>query len=263
MPGVDPTIRSKEWDVVLRDGSTAHVKPYEPGDADRVRRFLSLLSPESLRLRFFGRISPQQFDLETLASTTPSERYTLLAEGPGGVLGMATYVRLSAASPEAEGAFVMADRLRGHGLGTRMLELLVEVAREHDIQTFTAHVLGENRRMLEVFRQCGFPLTTTTRAGEYVVTLRSHALPPAPRIGHSRARAKRRRRRCAGSSSPRASPSSAPADPAAVSGLRSSTTCRCCLRDGWYRSTRRRAWWPACERFDRSRTSRTLLIWRS
>ena len=43
-----------EADVVLRDGSTAHLRPIRPDDADRLRDFHGALSPETVYFRFFA-----------------------------------------------------------------------------------------------------------------------------------------------------------------------------------------------------------------
>ena len=43
-----------EADVVLRDGGTAHLRPIRPDDADRLRRFHSRLSDETIYFRFFS-----------------------------------------------------------------------------------------------------------------------------------------------------------------------------------------------------------------
>ena len=41
-------------EVLLRDGSTVHVRRVTPGDRDLIAQFLQALSPESRRLRFFS-----------------------------------------------------------------------------------------------------------------------------------------------------------------------------------------------------------------
>ena len=43
-----------EAEVVLRDGSTAHVRAITLEDQDRMRTFLGLLSEDSRRLRYFS-----------------------------------------------------------------------------------------------------------------------------------------------------------------------------------------------------------------
>ena len=44
----------READVVLRDGSTVHVRPVRPDDEARLLAFFRSLSGESLTLRFFS-----------------------------------------------------------------------------------------------------------------------------------------------------------------------------------------------------------------
>src|SRR4051812_31714278 len=44
----------READVVLRDGSTVHVRPIKPSDEPAMLGFLRSLSRESLTLRFFS-----------------------------------------------------------------------------------------------------------------------------------------------------------------------------------------------------------------
>lgn len=54
-PGTHATYPAhRQADVVLRDGSTVHVRPVRPGDREALKRFLERLSPDSLGLRFFS-----------------------------------------------------------------------------------------------------------------------------------------------------------------------------------------------------------------
>jgi acetyl coenzyme A synthetase (ADP forming)-like protein len=166
----DTQTPTMEWDVVLQDGATIHVRPFAVTDADGVRRFLASVSPESLFARFFGMISIEQFDVASLDSTDPASRFTVVAEAGGRILALATYVRRRYAHHCAELGFLVADHLRGRGLGTRLLELLADVARADGITEFTAQTLRSNTRMLEVFRDVGFPMTE--RADEDICEVR-------------------------------------------------------------------------------------------
>ena len=51
-----------------------------------------------------------------------------------------------------------ADEMQGRGLATVLLAHLAQVASARGITTFTATVLPENRRMISVFRESGFPV---------------------------------------------------------------------------------------------------------
>jgi acetyl coenzyme A synthetase (ADP forming)-like protein len=68
-------------------------------------------------------------------------------------------------------AFAVSDAVQGHGIGTRLLEQLAKVARQAGINTFDAYVLGDNRRMLEVFRNSGLTETVCLEGGVCHVAL--------------------------------------------------------------------------------------------
>src|SRR5690625_7261837 len=71
---------------------------------------------------------------------------------------------------EAEVAFNVADARQGSGLGSVLLEHLAAAARERGISTFTAEVLPQNVRMINVFTDAGFDVERTLDDG---VVLRS------------------------------------------------------------------------------------------
>jgi acetyl coenzyme A synthetase (ADP forming)-like protein len=162
-----PYPRHREADVVLRDGSTVHVRPARTEDRPGVLEFLTNLSGESRYLRFFS----GHIDLERAAGwavdVDHDTRYGLLAiAGPDStVVGHATYLRIT--PPErAEVAFAIADSMQGKGLGTILLGHLAEAAQEHGVTLFEARVLPQNHRMIEVFRQSGFPIRMRSEPGE-------------------------------------------------------------------------------------------------
>ena len=62
------------------------------------------------------------------------------------------------ADGRAEVAFLVDDRWQGKGIATIMLAHLAAASQEHGIETFTAEVLPHNHRMIEVFRESGFPV---------------------------------------------------------------------------------------------------------
>jgi acetyl coenzyme A synthetase (ADP forming)-like protein len=169
-----------EVDVTLRDGSTVRVRPVRPGDAQAVRKFFQGLSREALAFRFFTGAVPAEA-LERLGRPADlAEQCNLVASrgDPERIVGHAMYSRTS---PErAEVAFAVADELQGHGLGTILLAHLAEIAAEHGITTFEAEVMPANHRMIEVFRDSGFPVESRARPGLIHVELPT-ALSPAAR----------------------------------------------------------------------------------
>jgi RimJ/RimL family protein N-acetyltransferase len=147
-----------EIDVALRDGSALHLRRVGvDADADAIRAFFEALSVESLGLRFFGMpsldwvtrwaVDLDYVDRYAVVATTGQER-TIVAHG--------AYVRTRGDC--AEVAFVVADAWQGHGIATIMLGRLAAVAQQHGIAVFTAEVLPHNHRMIDVFRDSGFPV---------------------------------------------------------------------------------------------------------
>ena len=65
----------------------------------------------------------------------------------------------------AEVAFAVADAWHGHGIATVLLAHLAQSASSEGIETFTATVLSSNYRMLQVFHDSGF-LVSSRRSGD-------------------------------------------------------------------------------------------------
>ncbi len=155
----------READAPLRDGSTIRVRPIRSTDRDEVRDFYERLSPESRVFRFMsggvdlGRVADWAVDVDY------RDRYGLIATrgSDDRIVGHGSYAR--AGGPRAEVAFAVADELRGRGVATVLLAHLAEVAEEGGIATFEAEVMPTNHRMVEVFRESGFPVETSSAPG--------------------------------------------------------------------------------------------------
>ncbi|HET8976929.1 MAG TPA: GNAT family N-acetyltransferase, partial [Solirubrobacteraceae bacterium] len=149
----------RETDIVLRDGSTIHVRPVRADDEEAIRQFLAGLSPESIGFRFFG-VPDMNWVVNWSLDVDYADRFALIAETgtPSQIVSHASYVRINA--ERAEVAFLVADAWQGRGISTVMLAHLAAVATHHGIATFTAEVLPANHKMIDVFRQSGFPLRT-------------------------------------------------------------------------------------------------------
>lgn len=162
-PATDPVEREAE--VVLRDGSQAHVRPIRPDDELDLLAFLRALPEDDRRLRFFSLSTDLARTAHEEAEVDSTRSFGLLATvGPDErVVGHALYAR--SGEGRAEVAFAIARDHQGQGLASLLLGHLAEVASAHGIHTFEAVVLPENRRMLEVFRDSGFPVQTRYVAG--------------------------------------------------------------------------------------------------
>jgi acetate---CoA ligase (ADP-forming) len=159
----------REAEVVLRDGSTVHVRPIRPDDEEALYEFLEGLDPESRMFRFFSTAVDLRAAAKSMADVDYAERYGLVALRGGTVVGQGVY--FWERPGQAEVAFAVADRLQGTGLGTLLLAHLAEMASENGIELFTAEVMPQNHRMMQVFRESGFPVEISSEPGSLRVEL--------------------------------------------------------------------------------------------
>jgi acyl-CoA synthetase (NDP forming)/RimJ/RimL family protein N-acetyltransferase len=144
-----------EADVVLRDGSVAHVRPIVPNDADRVRRFHAGQSAESIYLRFFAPLKTlSDKDVARFTQVDYDWRVALVATVHEDIIGIARFDRLDATT--AEVAFHISDAHQGNGVGSVLLEHLAAIGQELGVTKFVADVLPQNRKMIQVFTEAGY-----------------------------------------------------------------------------------------------------------
>lgn len=171
----------KRWeaDVVLADGATVRVRPIRPDDAERLVSFHSRQSSESIYFRYFSprpRLSDK--DVQRFTTVDYHHRMAFVAILADEVIGVARYDR-DPSRDDAEVAFFTDDRHQGRGLATILLEYLAATAREQGIFQFSAQTLPQNRKMLGVFKQAGFQVSTRFDEGVIEVRLGIEPTPEA------------------------------------------------------------------------------------
>lgn len=161
-------------EVLLSDGALAQIRPLEHRDGPGVHALHERASDDALRLRFFsgGPRAARMYVDRVLDSPDTMALVALMGER---VVALATAEPVDAGTCEV--AFLVADDLAGHGLGTLLLEHLAAAARDRGIRRFIALVLSENHRMLEVFARAGFTLTRTSSHGECELTMDTAVTP--------------------------------------------------------------------------------------
>jgi len=140
---------------VLADGGRVQVRPIRASDAAAFVGLHGRLSEESVYLRYFSphsRLSPRE--IEHATAVDHEDREALVVHDEGQLIGVASYER-QPGSDAAEVAFEVEDAHQGRGIGTVLFEELAKAARERGIRRFFAHVLPQNRRMLQLFRDVG------------------------------------------------------------------------------------------------------------
>ena len=134
-------------------------------------RFHGRLSARSIQLRYFSPhndLSPSE--VAHFTQVDGEVRVALVVERARELIAVGRYDRLDD-HRMAEVAFVVADAYQHHGLATMLLQHLANAARSAGITRFVAEVLAENRAMLSVFHDAGFPIESKTERDTVELTM--------------------------------------------------------------------------------------------
>ena len=169
--GNDPTdIDPMALDVIAIDGTLVHLRTIHGKDPSALLGLMARASDASHRFRFFTgeRASAARY-VAGLISAPGAGQLAIVAEQGGRVVGLAS---LDVIRPKVgEIAFIVDDAVQGRGIGTLLLEQLVDIARARGIGVLEADVLVDNAAMVRVFLDSGFRLAFAPSAGVVSVTL--------------------------------------------------------------------------------------------
>ena len=132
--------------VTLRDGTSVMVRPIRASDAELEREFVERLSRQSRRFRFLGNVD-QQRDIALVA---------LIADGAvKREIGVSRYnARTDGVTCEC--AVAVSDDWQNRGLGTLLMQELIEIARARGIECMYSIDAADNTAMRELGAHLGF-----------------------------------------------------------------------------------------------------------
>ncbi len=144
-------------------------------DKEHLREAFRRLSPQSVYMRFFqAKKELNEAELRYLTEVDFTSHVALVAvlEEDRRELGVGVgrYI-VEPGTRSAEVAFTVDETHHGLGVATLLLNHLARIARAQGLQEFRAYVLAENRPMLEVFENAGFPLERRLEGNVIVATL--------------------------------------------------------------------------------------------
>jgi acyl-CoA synthetase (NDP forming)/GNAT superfamily N-acetyltransferase len=160
--------------ILTADGRSVAVRATRAGDERRIGTLIAGLSQRSRALRFGAvrlELSPEEA-AAIAAPPGPAGLALIALAGADGdeAVAVGRYDR-GPGEAEAELSLAVADDWQGLGVGTGLIELLIDRARRDGLDALWALVLPANHRMREVFRNLGCELEERAAPGELLVRI--------------------------------------------------------------------------------------------
>lgn len=161
--------------LTLNDGTPVLIRWLVEGDAALYPDFLSDVTAQDLRLRFFAPMREVSHELlDKLIHYDPARAIASVAidEQSQKMLGV---VRLhdDPSGEAAEFAILVRSRLKGRGVGWLLMKHMIEFSKHKDLKTVRGQVLSENTTMLVMCDELGFHIADhPDDPGVKTVTLR-------------------------------------------------------------------------------------------
>ncbi len=157
---ISPYPNQYESDWLLKDGTPVLIRPMKPEDEPLVVDLLDNCSQQTIYFRYFHAV--KNWPHEALIRFTQNDYDREigivaigLPPGPTVMMGVGRLVMI----PErdtAEFAVIVADPWQGKGLGPKLIEKVIEIAKENGVRTLLGDVLAENHPMLGLVKKMGF-----------------------------------------------------------------------------------------------------------
>ncbi len=163
-----PTQYISNW--TMKDGTAVTIRPIRPEDEPLMVQFHNTLSQESVYFRYFHLIKLQSrvaherltricfidYDREIALVVEYQNPQTQTRE----ILAVGRLSKIHGTNA-AEFAIVVSDRCQCQGIGTELLQRLLQVSRDEQLNTITADILVDNYGMQKVCEKLGFRIQPT------------------------------------------------------------------------------------------------------
>ncbi|HVP92363.1 MAG TPA: bifunctional acetate--CoA ligase family protein/GNAT family N-acetyltransferase [Acidobacteriota bacterium] len=159
---ISPYPKKYETFWKLRDGRTVLLRPIKPEDEPLWLEMFQNFSEESIRYRFFQIIKDTPHEVRVRYCNIDYDReMAIVAEldesGHRKILGVVR-VGLEPDRKSGEIAFIVADPWQGFGLGTKMVDHMIDVCKDMGVETLYAIMLPDNMRAINLMKKMGFTI---------------------------------------------------------------------------------------------------------
>jgi acetyltransferase len=166
--------RYETWEVTPA-GFRMFVRPIKPEDAPLIVELFNAMSSRSIYFRFFSPLkSLSEGMLAKFTQIDYDREIALVAMEKKDDLERIIGVVRAISDPDrkrAEFAVAVGDSWQGKGVGTRLTQLCITVAKQYGIKILGGVVLAENREMLGLARKLGFHISRAEAADQLTLTM--------------------------------------------------------------------------------------------
>ncbi len=159
---IAPYPNQYESDWLLEDGTPLLLRPMKPEDESLVSEFLSNCSEDTVYFRYFKHIKKWTHEMLIRFTQNDYDRELGLMAiglppGPEVMMGVSRMV-MAVDRSTAEFAVIVADPWQGKGLGEKLIERVIEIARDNGVKMLYGEVLATNQPMLGLMKKTGFSI---------------------------------------------------------------------------------------------------------
>ena len=167
-PAIRPYPSKYVEQLTLQNGELLQIRPIRPDDEPEFVRFHTTLSDESVYHRYFffmnleSRIRHER--LTQMCFIDYDRQMALVAERPaepghpGEIIGVGRLIKDSGGD-QAEVAVLVSDAFQNRGIGSLLVQRLIEFARDEKLELLTASFLAENEPIARLFKSQGFAIS--------------------------------------------------------------------------------------------------------
>lgn len=159
---VSPYPKKYETIWKLKNGQDVLLRPIKPEDEFMWLEMFQSLSEESIRYRFFQMLKDTPHEVRVRYCNIDYDREVaivaeLMEGGRRKLLGVSR-LNIEPDGKHGEMSFLVSDRYQGLGLGTKLVDYTLDIAKEKGVENLYAIMLPDNYRAISLTRKMGFDL---------------------------------------------------------------------------------------------------------
>jgi acetyltransferase len=159
---ISPYPKKYELLWTLENGQNVFLRPIKPEDEPMWEEMFQNFSEDSIRYRFFGMLKDTPHEMRVRYCNIDYDREIAIVaetttEGRRKILGVSR-LSIEPDGKNGELAFIVGDKWQNYGLGTKMVDYTLDIAKEMRVENVISIMLQDNYRALSLTKKMGFDL---------------------------------------------------------------------------------------------------------